>query len=452
MSKLLTDIVPKLVNDNQVAIPNVGTTDWSLAPDGRYFQYTPRPMLGGTMTEDSNYYYHKFNSTSSLIVLKNTSVDVLVVGGGGGGGGAFNNDACGGGGGAGAYRTANQALTVNSYPVVIGDGGTAGAGSPGAYGGNGGDSIFNGITANGGSGGGASADGTTNSGGIGGSGVVVIRYAKTSAPVSVKSLSVPATNVSTWQTQGSYQYKVRNSFEPTDIANCKFWVDASHITGLNDGDTVTTWNDLSGQGNHITQATAGYKPIYKTNIINGKPAVRFDGTDDILSVTSADATNYTALTVITLTNIIGGGTATYRPYMICIGTNDGGGASNNPRTGFFDERNVDANHYDIATGNSNDAVGLLTGIGNYGEWKIISRMIPSISGGMICCNGVPAIMTNANYNISIKLNISLGGTTYPSAAANVDFVECMVFTRVLKSKERTDIEQYLSEKYNISLS
>src|SRR3990167_10530119 len=75
-------------------------------------------------------------------------------------------------------------------------------------------------------------------------------------------------------------------FSPKAIPGLVFWADASYITGLNDGDSVTTWNDLSGNDNHATQSTAAQKPILKLNIINGRPVVRFDATDDNLVITN----------------------------------------------------------------------------------------------------------------------------------------------------------------------
>lgn len=47
---------------------------------------------------------------------------------------------------------------------------------------------------------------------------------------------------------------------------------ADAITGVADGDPVNTWNDSSGNGRHATGSA-----IYKTNIVNGLPAVRFNG-------------------------------------------------------------------------------------------------------------------------------------------------------------------------------
>lgn len=58
---------------------------------------------------------------------------------------------------------------------------------------------------------------------------------------------------------------------------------APAMRGYADGDPVGTWSDLSGKGNNATQSTAGKKPSYQTNEINGWPVVRFDGSNDYLN-------------------------------------------------------------------------------------------------------------------------------------------------------------------------
>lgn len=56
--------------------------------------------------------------------------------------------------------------------------------------------------------------------------------------------------------------------------NLLVWLKASAITAKNDGDTVEAWADLSGNG-HDAQATPARAPVYKTNQINGQPALQF---------------------------------------------------------------------------------------------------------------------------------------------------------------------------------
>ena len=51
-----------------------------------------------------------------------------------------------------------------------------------------------------------------------------------------------------------------------------------------DAQSVGKWNDRSGNGNHVTQATGGAKPTYKVAIQSGKPALLYDTGDYLDSV------------------------------------------------------------------------------------------------------------------------------------------------------------------------
>src|SRR6185503_18751932 len=72
-------------------------------------------------------------------------------------------------------------------------------------------------------------------------------------------------------------------FSPSDISGLKIWLKADAGAGSSDGDPVGTWTDQSGTSHDFTQATSGKKPLYKTNIQNSLPVVRFDGSDDEMS-------------------------------------------------------------------------------------------------------------------------------------------------------------------------
>ena len=58
---------------------------------------------------------------------------------------------------------------------------------------------------------------------------------------------------------------------------------ANTITGLSDGDPIATWPDQTANGNDLVQANIAAKPTYKIDILNGKPAVRADGTSDYMA-------------------------------------------------------------------------------------------------------------------------------------------------------------------------
>lgn len=63
-------------------------------------------------------------------------------------------------------------------------------------------------------------------------------------------------------------------------------LDSRHITGLSNGNAVTTWSDRSGNARDVTQATPANQPSYQTSVQGGQPVVRFDGSNDSLASSS----------------------------------------------------------------------------------------------------------------------------------------------------------------------
>lgn len=73
-------------------------------------------------------------------------------------------------------------------------------------------------------------------------------------------------------------------FDPSKLSGLVMWVktdaglfqESTFATpAVADADPVGGWRDQSGQGNDLTQATAGSRPTLKVNIQNGRPVLRF---------------------------------------------------------------------------------------------------------------------------------------------------------------------------------
>ena len=105
--------------------------------------------------------------------------------------------------------------------------------------------------------------------------------------------------------------KVRRSSDNTeqDIGFVDNELDTASLlsfvgTGGTDNGFVTTWYDQSGNGNNATQTTASNQPqiVSSGSVIleNGKPALKFDGSDDYFNLTTSIATDvdYTAFQVV----------------------------------------------------------------------------------------------------------------------------------------------------------
>ena len=162
------------------------TKGWIITDTGQSTDATRDDYIvatGGTVTTCGDCKIHKFTGPGAFCVSNagsacgSNTVNYLVVAGGGGGGAGC---AAGGGGGGGGMRfsfpnpaTGGLPVSVQSYSITVGGGGTKGPGpataSSGGCGTQGASSVFASITSAGGGFGGAGA-GSDKPGGAGGSG------------------------------------------------------------------------------------------------------------------------------------------------------------------------------------------------------------------------------------------------------------------------------------------
>jgi hypothetical protein len=69
----------------------------------------------------------------------------------------------------------------------------------------------------------------------------------------------------------------------TDVTGCQLLLEASRESA-SDNDLITTWNDASGNARHGTNGGGGARPTYKTNIINGRAVMRFNGSTTLFAL------------------------------------------------------------------------------------------------------------------------------------------------------------------------
>lgn len=190
-------------------------------------------------------------------------------------------------------------------------------------------------------------------------------------------------------------------------ADGTLWQDSARTTPASaNNDPVGAADDASGNSRHFTQATEGKRFALKTNIWNSKPAIRSDGSDDILR--SASFTQTQPLTV----------------YLVAIAKNDSG-------TGFA----CDGNAYDKC----------IIWEANGTTWKLRSNNTTACesSGGINVAEVVAAVFNGASSLIECGDRTAVTGTIGTNgftdgaclggdgagfvAPGNYDFLEYMVF-------------------------
>jgi hypothetical protein len=132
-------------------------------------------------------------------------------------------------------------------------------------------------------------------------GALTVSWSKVSGPGTVTfNPSNAAATSATFSAAGSYVLRLSGSdgaltstddvtvtvndasSGPVPTAGLKLWLKADAGVSLN-GTTVSQWADQSGNGASAAQATTDLQPTFVASAANGKPAVKFDGTNDYLT-------------------------------------------------------------------------------------------------------------------------------------------------------------------------
>lgn len=221
---------------------------------------------------------------------------------------------------------------------------------------------------------------------------------------------------------GSSQTYTPTGVQPNTIANLVRWFKADAITGLNDGDAVSTWTDSAGVGNATGTTTT--RPLYKTNILNGLPAVRFDGTDDILKI----ATAFAPQTVFVVFNYTDG--ATFTQY-----------------DGLFTDQGYTVSTGLIGHSGTND---FYASSAHFDELRL-NGVVTSGDLGTLSTHKI--ITGRKNYGEPYSVTWQFGqDRTIAGRFWGGDILEFIAYSRKLKSSEVREVEKYLSDKYGIAVT
>lgn len=93
---------------------------------------------------------------------------------------------------------------------------------------------------------------------------------------------------------------------PLQMPGLWAWLSAPQLTGLSDGDPVSTFTDISGLG-HSPTAAGTARALYKINIKNSFPALLYDGVNDSHRLTISSVTQPITIFVAAQLNDLAGG-------------------------------------------------------------------------------------------------------------------------------------------------
>ena len=221
-------------------------------------------------------------------------------------------------------------------------------------------------------------------------------------------------------------------------------LDESSLTSFCSGTNgfVTTWYDQSGNGLNATQTTAGNQPqiVSSGSVVleNGKPSVRFDGSDDVLSVGDFDLySNTNGQSVIAIFKSL-----TVTTNKMIIAKYHAGQSKRQ-----WNLANENYNVQEIAT--SFTANNVATGVNTQTQQLFFGNWIPATSTILYQnSTNVYSAVTSATDMSTTDAPVLIGKSGDTSSELNANIQEIIVFN-FSQSSNRTGIESNINSYYAI---
>lgn len=206
-----------------------------------------------------------------------------------------------------------------------------------------------------------------------------------------------------------------------------------------DGHAVSVWNDISDSSflpKNSEQTNSASQPKYITNVINGLPVLRFDGSNDFMTLPPASTiglsnSNYEIFVVYQTKStsvqfLLAGAIEQYEVHL--------NGAANLR----FIPTNGKYSDIDFSNSLSLPHIGVVRVQNGFGIVRV---------------DGVDTLDVETNAISTSTTTLVIGTRSVAGALPmNGDIAEIIIFTRALSDQERSDVESYLSEKWNIELN
>ena len=231
-------------------------------------------------------------------------------------------------------------------------------------------------------------------------------------------------------------------FDPRSISGLAAWYDASSAetlftatsggSAVAGGGAVARWEDRSGNGFHLGQATANNRPLRITSAINGRDVLRFDGSNDFIE----RATTSSSMAGSPF-SVLSGATM----FMVLRR------AANNNAGAHGTRSNSATNHHPFGTSyfDSFASSDRKSWAQAYNANLHLYGVVASSSAWTAFQNG-SQIFTTSSITLTALRHISFPDNGSPAA---MDLCEAVFYSRDLSASERISVQNYLNSRWAI---
>jgi hypothetical protein len=238
---------------------------------------------------------------------------------------------------------------------------------------------------------------------------------------------------------------------PKQISNCITWFDASTSNEMvSSSNIVSSWSDKSGNGYVFNSAqlsalpASNFSPLYVSNKINGLGSLYFDGSNDYMFVNSsmglASATQYTAFVVLSPVYL--------NASQVAFGMQATPSGGTYEILGYWSA-------LDTFTVGFDGGVVLVNTTSRSDNRSIIHSVVRNGTLANAYLNGFQ-YATNTTVASTVNSGVArlgIGANTYVNGSAPYKgyICEIIIYNRALSTTERSQVQNYLSNKWRIPL-
>lgn len=239
-------------------------------------------------------------------------------------------------------------------------------------------------------------------------------------------------------------------------SNNVLWLSADHGTFSNAGSTPATngqnvqqWNDRSGNGRHADQVTAGNRPNWHSNQLNGHPVMRYTAANnDRMQATGVSWANRASVWVVARHN----GLPSNNPGLL-QGAATGNAYANPPADKniglWVSSTTSQVWGRGIQSDGTQRNVTMATALNN-GQAYVINTMYRAASIDQYVNHGAAgSVATNGTLRSWTDMAI---GCQAGNESWNGDIAEVVVYNEAVNDAQRIIIANYLSAKYGLTLA
>lgn len=227
---------------------------------------------------------------------------------------------------------------------------------------------------------------------------------------------------------------------PDQVSNLLYWYEADQGITLDGSNNVSQWNDLSGNGSHLTQSSSSLRPAFISSSINSLPALRHTNAGGhTMTSTTTFAGGSTAHTMVAVFKENAAGPSTFNGVCYI------GGAAASGKSGTIGQDNVNKLWFGV-TGDGSPALFTLSNGSTYIAAKQVSGSVTS-AWATNKKYVMQKTLAGSTYNISPATGFGTGKYHSASSGGNHDIALLFGYSRSITDAEMDGVLRYCRNKY-----